>query len=303
MNGFEFRIDHKDADTRARVCTIVTPHGSISTPTLAPVGTQATVKSLTPEQIQATGTQLILANTYHLYLRPGAARIAAAGGIHKFSAIDLPIMTDSGGFQVFSLGSSIRDGVGKIANIFPGDRSRVPHNVQRTKTGNNVLVKVTDEEVVFRSHLDGSLHHFSPEKSLEVQSLIGADFVLTFDECTSPLDTYEYTRLSLERTHRWATRSVDAYHKFSSTNSQALQVVVQGGAYRDLRETSAQFCSQLPCFGYSIGGSLGRSKFDMLKVLEWTIPLLPESTPKHLLGIGEVTDIFDCVERGVDIFD
>ena len=301
MTAFSFTITHSDPITRARVGIIQSPHGCVQTPILAPVGTQATVKALTPEQIEAAGAQMILANTYHLYLRPGAQRIADAGGIHRFMACDLPIMTDSGGFQVFSLGSSIRDGVGKIANIFP-DEDRQP-NDPPPRHNSGALVRVDDHEVRFRSHLDGSLHSFTPERSMQIQSLIGADFVLTFDECTSPLDAYEYTSQALERTHRWAHQSLAAYEKYSSPQRQALFGIVQGGAYRDLREKSAALLGGMPCFGYSIGGSLGRSKSDMHRVLDWSVPLLPSGAPRHMLGIGEVDDIFACVERGIDIFD
>ncbi len=303
MTGaFDFAIKGRDAHTRARTGVITTPHGPIDTPAFSPVGTQATVKSLTPDQIRMAGAQLILANTYHLYLRPGAELIAQAGGIHRFMACDLPIVTDSGGFQVFSLGSAIQDGVGKIASIFPGGQA-ARDKPDRAEGASATFVKVEEDGVQFKSHLDGSSHYFSPEKSLHVQSLIGADFVLAFDECTSPLDSYEYTEQSMQRTHRWAVRSLEAFHRHSSSDRQALFGIVQGGAFQDLRESSARFFSQFPCFGYSIGGSLGRSKADMHRVLEWSVPLLPEGAPRHLLGIGQIEDIFECVERGIDFFD
>lgn len=300
MSLFSFTVTHKSNTTHARVGEIITPHGIIQTPVLAPVGTQATVKTLTPEQIYQTGASLILANTYHLYLRPGADRIANLGGIHKFMNYQLPIMTDSGGFQVFSLGSSIRDGVGKIGNIFPNEGS--PTKMKRDSERATTFVKINEDGVTFKSHLNGSKHEFTPEKSLEIQNLIGADFVLTFDECTSPLDSYEYTAIALARTHRWALRSFETYTKLSS-GKQALFGIVQGGAYRDLREKSAAFFAEFPCFGYSIGGSLGQSKIDMHNILDWSIPLLRPDAPRHLLGIGQVEDIFECVERGIDIFD
>jgi tRNA-guanine transglycosylase len=300
MSSFSFRVNRQDMRSRARTGTITTPHGPIATPSFAPVGTQAAIKALTPDQTKMAGAQFILANTYHLYLRPGVEIIAAAGGIHRFMGWDKPIMTDSGGFQIFSLGSSIRDRVGKIASIFPGQHR---HRTKRDGEVRPAFVKVKEDGVDFRSHIDGSLHHFSPDRSIEVQSLIGADFILAFDECTSPLDSYRYTRQSMERTHRWATLSLEAYERYSSPDKQALFGIVQGGAYEDLRTASATFITSLPCFGYSIGGSLGKSKDDMLNILEWTVPLLPDTKPRHLLGIGQVEDILECVVRGIDFFD
>lgn len=300
--SFAYNTLYQSSECQARVGEIFTPHGRIETPVLAPVGTQASVKALTPEQLKTTGAQIILANTYHLYLRPGSQRIANAGGIHRFMSLDLPIMTDSGGFQVFSLGSSIRDGVGKIASIFPDEEEGHKRDSREQPKGES-MVKIEESGVTFKSHLDGSKHHLSPESSLQIQSQIGADFVLAFDECTSPLDSYEYTRNSLERTHRWGERSAKAFEQYCDPNRQALFGIVQGGFWEDLRLHSTQFLNNLPCFGFSIGGSLGKTKDDMLKILDWTLPNLRQNAPRHLLGIGEVADLLEGIQRGVDLFD
>ncbi len=270
-----------------------------------PVATHGIVKGLTSEDLLALDVGLIIANTYHLALRPGAEQIGQLGGLHAFMNWPRAISTDSGGFQVFSLGAAIRDGVGKIADIFPDEstiaRAPVPRRVERS--GARVPhVKIDDDGVSFSSHLDGSAVRLTPERSIEIQHLLGADLMLAFDECTSPLDSYEYTRAALARTHRWAARSL-AHHTSRRRDHQALFGIVQGGAFRDLREESARYIGSLPFEGLAIGGSLGRSKKDMHAILDWTIPILPEDKPRHLLGIGELEDILACVERGIDLFD
>ena len=297
---FGFDIVARDTSSRARAGVLHTPHGDVETPVFMPVGTQATVKTLTPTELDEIGAQIILGNTYHLYLRPGADLIAALGGLHRFMAWPRPILTDSGGFQVFSLGAAIRDGVGKIADIFP-DEDRYQRG-ERTLSRAEIMAHIDDDGVTFKSHLDGSIHRFTPEVSLDIQHKLGADIILAFDECTSPLDDEAYTRRALQRTHRWALRCLDFEAKEGNAR-QALFGIVQGGAYRSLREESAQFMAGLPFAGYAIGGSLGRSKRDMHAILEWTIAILPEEKPRHLLGIGEIDDIFACIERGIDMFD
>ncbi|MEP7198607.1 MAG: tRNA guanosine(34) transglycosylase Tgt, partial [Chloroflexota bacterium] len=294
---FAFDIQNKDGQTRARTGLIRTAHGDIATPVFMPVGTQATVKALSPDDLKAVGAQIILANTYHLYLRPGANLIAEFGGLHGFMRWDRPIMTDSGGFQVFSLGSALRDGVGKIGDIFPDEDPR-----RAERPVGEALTKIDEEGVTFKSHLDGSLHRLTPPLSIKIQAQLGADFILAFDECTSPLDDEAYTRRAMERTHRWAARSWDAFAQFGQPH-QTLFGIVQGGAYRALREDSAWFIASLPFRAYSIGGSLGKSKAEMHEILDWTIPLLPDDKPRHLLGIGEIDDIFEAVARGIDMFD
>jgi len=287
--GFEIRAQLG----AARVGRISTPHGDVDTPAFFPVGTQATVKTLTPDDLLSIGTQGILANTYHLFLRPGAELIERLGGLHRFMAWPKTIMTDSGGYQAFSLGLALEHGVGKIAKMFPGS-AEAPARPTRKR-----LARIDEVGVEFASHLDGSRQLLTPEISIRVQQQLGADLILAFDECTSPLSDYDYTRAAMERTHRWANRCLDAW----TSTHQGLYGIVQGGAYPDLREQSARFIGGLPFFGMAIGGSLGRSKDDMHHVLEWTIPLLPPEKPRHLLGIGEPTDLFSCVERGIDSFD
>lgn len=294
----EFDIQHRDPKTRSRAGVIHTAHGDIQTPGFMPVATQATVKGLTSRDLYELDAQLIICNTYHLALRPGADQVAKLGGLHAFMNWQRPISTDSGGFQVFSLGAAIRDGVGKIADIFP-DEARDEGQIKGDRTP---LCKIDDDGVTFNSHLDGSIIRLTPERSMELQHLLGADFILAFDECTSPLDTPEYTHQALGRTHRWAERCLEQ-HAQTKRASQDLFGIVQGGAYRDLREESARVIGNLPFEGLAIGGSLGRSKADMHAILDWTIPLLPDGKPRHLLGIGELEDIINGVERGIDLFD
>ena len=294
---FSFDLQHRDPLSKARTGLIHTAHGDIETPVFMPVGTQATVKAMSPDDLRAVGAQIILANTYHLYLRPGAELIEELGGLHGFMGWERPIMTDSGGFQVFSLGSALRDGVGKIGDIFPDEAPR-----RAEQPAGVALTKVDEEGVTFKSHLDGSLHRLTPAVSIKIQTQLGADFILAFDECTSPLDDEAYTRRAMERTHRWAARSWDAFAQHGKPH-QTLFGIVQGGAYRALREDSAQFIASLPFPAYSIGGSLGKSKAEMHEILDWTLPLLPDAKPRHLLGIGEIDDIFEAVERGIDMFD
>lgn len=290
--ALSFSITARDGAARAGV--IHTPHGDILTPAYAVVGTRAAVKALSPADLAAAGAGLVLANTYHLYLRPGPEVVGGLGGLHRFMGWPGPIMTDSGGFQVFSLGFGREHGVGKIASIFPDEG---PAQAQ-PRFPEKKLATVDDDGVTFVSHLDGSRHRLTPEISIAVQQALGADIIVAFDECTSPLHDHGYTAAALERTHRWAVRCLEA-----RTSAQALYGVVQGGAYRDLRERSAAFLARLPFDGFAVGGSLGRSREDMLSVLEWTIPLLAPGRPRHLLGVGEVEDVFDGVARGIDTFD
>jgi queuine tRNA-ribosyltransferase len=264
--AFGFQLLKKDSHSRARIGVMHTPHGPIPTPAFAPVGTQATVKAVSPRELQELGTALILANTYHLYLRPGPDTIADLGGLHGFMGWDGPIMTDSGGFQVFSLAH---------------------------------LRAVDMTGVTFRSHLDGSEHLFTPEKVIEIQEKLGADIILCLDECPEPLD-YDYNVQALERTHHWAERCRAAHTR----HDQALFGIVQGGAFADLRRQSAEFITTLDFPGYSIGGlSVGEPKELMHEMLDVTMPLLPEDKPRHLLGVGSPEDLFEGVARGIDIFD
>lgn len=281
---FKFTISKKLKNARTGV--IKTPHGTIKTPAFIPVGTKATVKTLTSDDIKKIGFSSLLANTYHLMLQPGSKIIKKMGGLSGFMNFNGATFTDSGGYQVFSLGKGMAYSVGKITK-----------NKKEVGKKGKSLVKITDKGVEFRSHLDGKKIFMRPEDSIRIQEEIGADIIFAFDECTSPTDTRAYLEKSLERTHEWAKRCLKAHKK----KSQALFGIVQGGDYKILREKSAQFIGSLPFHGFGIGGSFGKK--EMLKVLDWTCPLLPENKPRHMLGIGVIEDIFEAVERGVDTFD
>jgi len=295
-----FSFDILATENNARVGKLVTPHGTIYTPSFVPVGTLATVKALSAEDLCKLGSQVIITNAFHLHLRPGEDLIEEMGGLHRFMSWEGPLMTDSGGFQIFSLGSGKEHGVGKIAPIFPQEKGRSigPFSSKKEKP----LVRVDEDGVGFISYLDGSRHRSTPEQVVDIQRKLGADIILVLDECTSPLHDYDYTKEAMERTHRWAVRSFAEFKRTSKTR-QALFGIIQGGAYRNLREKSAKFISEQDFDGYAIGGSLGRSKEEMNQVLEWTVPFLPQDRPRHLLGIGEIDDIFEIVRRGIDLFD
>ncbi len=261
---FEFTITARSHRARAGVFT--TPHGDLLTPVFAPVGTQAAVKTLTPAQVEAVGATLVLANTYHLYLRPGDELVREVGGLHKFMQWPRPILTDSGGFQVFSLAQTR---------------------------------KVDDDGVTFKSHIDGSTHRFTPEKSIAIQENLGADIVMAFDECSDPND-HAYSKHAMQRTHRWAERSLKA----KTRADQALFGILQGGIDPDLRTESAKFIASLDTPGIAIGGlSVGETKAEMRAMLDVMHPHLPEDKPRYLMGVGTPEDLIDGVTRGIDIFD
>jgi len=263
---FQFELIATDPDTGARAGVFHTPHGLLLTPVFAPVGTAATVKALSPRDLTDLGATLVLANTYHLYLRPGDELIRDLGGLHRFMAWDGPLLTDSGGFQVFSLGKS------------------------RT---------IDAEGVTFRSHIDGSQHRFTPEKAIAIQENLGADIIMCFDECPEPHD-YAYNVEALARTHAWAERCKAAHTR----PDQALFGITQGGVFPDLREQSAHFLTALDLPGYAIGGlSVGESKAEMSAMLEVVTPLLPADKPRYLMGVGAPEDLVNGVMRGVDMFD
>ena len=288
---------HKRIPGGARRGRIITSRGIIETPEFLPVGTRATVKSMTPRQLASIGVQGLLANTYHLYLRPGAEAVRKMGGLHTMMNWHRPIMTDSGGFQAFSLGAAKEHGVGKMGGVFPGNKAAKPE--RKAHKSGLPLAKVDDDGVTFRSYIDGSTHRFTPESSIAIQRTLGADLILAFDECTSPLATKEYTERSLHRTHAWALRCLES----PRDPHQSLYGILQGGAYQDLRQEAVDFMIKLPWDALAIGGSLGKTKEDFHKVLDWTMPQLPPQLPRHLLGIGEMIDIFEGVERGIDTFD
>jgi queuine tRNA-ribosyltransferase/7-cyano-7-deazaguanine tRNA-ribosyltransferase len=302
MTKFSFKITHRDKQTRARLGICQTSHGAIKTPAFVAVGTQASVKAIAPDDLKQIGTQVLIANTYHLHLRPGEELISQMGGLHPFMGWDGPMMTDSGGFQIFSLGAGNEHGVGKIASIFPEEQD-IGRHLHPAARGQS-LVKLDEDGVEFRSHIDGSRRKFTPESVIEIQRKLGSDMIFILDECTSPLHDYEYTRRAMERTHRWAERAIKAFSgKSAQGRPQALYGIIQGGAHQELRLESAKFIATLNFDGIAVGGSLGKSKQEMHQVLEWTMPLLPPEKPVHLLGIGNIEDIFEATERGVDTFD
>lgn len=261
---FSYKITAEN--DRARTGVFSTPHGDLITPVFAPVGTQATVKTLTPEHLKAINASLVLSNTYHLYLRPGDELVRDMGGLHHFMQWPNPMLTDSGGFQVFSL-SNTR--------------------------------KIDDEGVTFKSHIDGSTHRFTPERSISIQENLGADIVMAFDECSDPTDA-AYSRIAMQRTHRWAERSLRA----KTRPDQALFGIVQGGVDADLRAVSAEFIASLDTPGIAIGGlSVGETKEEMHRTLDVVLPILPKNKPRYLMGVGTPEDIINGVSRGVDIFD
>jgi len=263
---FDYTLLTTDPQSSARAGVFATPHGEIPMPAFAPVGTQASVKAASPHELEEAGASLILSNTYHLYLRPGADTVARMGGLHGFMGWPHPILTDSGGFQVFSLEG---------------------------------LRRVDEEGVTFRSHLDGAEHRFTPQSVIAVQEKLGADIMMCFDECASPLDR-EYSEQAMARTHRWAERCREA----QTRDDQALFGIVQGGIFPDLRAQSATYLRGLDFPGYAIGGlSVGETKEQMHATLEVVTPLLPSDRPRYLMGVGSPEDLFECVSRGVDLFD
>lgn len=298
---FGFTILKKAKQGLARVGVIHTPHGDLETPAFIVVGTKATVKSLTMEQVKTIGAQAVLSNTYHLYLAPGDEIVRDAGGLGTFMDWDGPTFTDSGGFQVFSLGVAYGKGIGKVA--------KEEEHAEDTDTEHDQLAKVDDEGVTFKSHRDGSSHRFTPERSIQIQHNIGADIIVAFDECTSPHEPHEKQKISLDRTHAWAIRSLAEHKRLLSesvtktvgTIPAALYGVVQGGKYQDLREEAARTIGAMDFDGFGIGGSFGKD--DIGTAVTWVNSILPEDKPRHLLGIGEPIDFFYGIEAGVDTFD
>lgn len=287
----------------ARVGVLTTPHGVIQTPAFVPVGTKANVKGVLPDALKALGAQVVLANTYHLYLQPGEDVVKNAGGLGKFMNWDGPTMTDSGGFQVFSLGSAFGRTITKIAK---GEEAPREHGIavfdEDVASQHGQLAVIDDEGVTFTSHLDGSLHRFTPERSIEIQHALGADMFFAFDECTAPTEPYEYQKEAMDRTHRWAERSLKAHRQNLEANKkQAIFGIVQGGRHHDLRKESAKETASMDFDGFGIGGSF--SKEDMDGALQAAIPELPEGKPRHFLGIGEPTDVLTGIAEGMDLFD
>ncbi len=294
----DFKIEKKLKNSLGRVGVITTPHGEIQTPAFVAVGTKATVKSLNPEQVRDAGTEVVLGNTYHLYLQPGDEIIRGAGGIGKFMNWPGPTMTDSGGFQVFSLGAAYGKDISKITKI-TDPSLLIPERFDDSDAPR--LAKIGQDGVSFKSHLDGSIHYITPEKSIQIQHNLGADIIFAFDECTSPTEDLKYQEEALERTHRWAERSLEEHKKLNTENKISLFGIVQGGREESLRKKSAEFIKSLDFDGFGIGGSF--AKEDMSTAVRWVNEILPEEKPRHLLGIGEPEDLFMGIENGVDLFD
>lgn len=284
-----------------RAGSLSTPHGVIETPAFVSVGTKATIKALTPEQLEEMGVSIILGNTYHLYLQPGDDVVALAGGIGKFMNWKGPTMTDSGGFQVFSLGDAFGTGASKFAFDMPQEDAITVYD-RHFSLEQARLARIDEEGVTFTSHLDGSTHRLTPERSIEIQHNLGADIIFAFDECTSPAAPKKYQKEAMDRTHRWADRSLKAHRQnIEVGRRQALFGIVQGGRFQDLRAGSAQYLAEMPFDGYGIGGSF--SKIDLDASLELVNSILPGDRPRHLLGIGEPEDLFNGIEKGIDTFD
>jgi queuine tRNA-ribosyltransferase len=301
-----FKVEVKGKGNLARAGVISTPHGNIETPAYVVVGTKASVKSLMPEDLtQYVGNQVTLANTYHLFLQPGHETIKAAGGLHQFAHWNMPTMTDSGGFQVFSLGAAFGKGVTKFAKGDVADAvEKHGLNVYSRKVAEDhgKLCIIDEEGVTFTSHLDGSMHRFTAERSIEIQHAIGADIIIAFDECTSPSADRDYQKEAMDRTHRWAKRSILAHKQdYAALKKQGLYGVIQGGQFLDLRQESARALSDMDFDGFGIGGSF--SKDDLGDSLRVVNEILPEDKPRHLLGIGEPEDIVQGVLMGCDTFD
>lgn len=303
MSAISFSIGTRDAASRARTGTLTTPHGTIQTPAFVPVGTLAGVKGVLPEQLAAIGAQVVLANTYHLYLTPGEQVVRQAGGLGQFMGWKGPTVTDSGGFQVFSLGAAFGRSITKIA------KGEEQTNVQgmavydeNVQSQHGQLAIIDEQGVSFTSHLDGSLHRFTPERSVEIQHALGADIFFAFDECTGPTEPYEYQRDAMLRTHRWAERSLKAHRQnLEASRRQAIFGIVQGGRHEDLRRESAKEIASMGFDGFGIGGSF--SKEDMAGALQAAVPELPEDKPRHFLGIGEPGDVLTGIAEGMDLFD
>lgn len=293
--ALQFKINNRLDGTLARAGVIETPHGNIQTPAFIPVGTKATLKALTPEQLEATGAQAVLANAYHLFLRPGHDIIDEAGGLHSFMNWHKPTFTDSGGFQVMSLGAGFK----KVIDM-TGKEPEEP------STKKDKLAHIDNDGVNFKSHLDGQMHRFTPEISMQIQHGIGADITFAFDELTTLYHDYNYQVESLDkRTHPWAVRSLAEHQRLNAERKhrppQALFGVVQGAHFEDLRRKSAKFLGAMEFDGYGLGGALEKDKIG--EIVRWMCEELPEDKPRHMLGISEPDDIFACIENGADTFD
>jgi len=290
----DFKITKKSKKSNARIGLLKTPHGVVETPTLVPVATQAVIKTLSSEEVRQTKSQILISNTFHLHLKPGEKIVAKHGGIHKFANLNIPIMTDSAGYQVFSLGFGRDYGTGKI--LTNNQKLTTNNQIQTGQQPKNI--KITDDGVYFKSPVNGDTLFIGPKESIKIQEQLGADIMFIFDECTSPIADFEYTKKSLLKTHKWAKICLE-----SKKTNQALFGIVQGGKFKDLRIESAKYMASLPFDGFGIGGEFGGSKKTMMQMLKWVFKELPENKPRHLLGIGHLEDIPKIIKSGVDTFD
>jgi queuine tRNA-ribosyltransferase len=296
--ALDFKIEKKLKGALGRVGKISTPHGVIETPAFVVVGTKATVKSVNTDQVKEAGAQVVLANTYHLYLQPGDETVKKMGGLGKMMNWSGPTMTDSGGFQVFSLGAAYKKGISKVLQV-TDPSLLIPERFDDSNAPR--LAKIGQDGVSFTSHIDGSVHYITPEKSIQIQHNLGADIIFAFDECTSPNEDLKYQSEALDRTHAWAKRSLEEHIKLNTEDKISLFGIVQGGRDEGLRKKSAKIISEMAFDGYGIGGSF--AKEDMQTAVKWVNEILPEEKPRHLLGIGEPEDLFMGIENGVDLFD
>jgi len=302
MSAITFEIEKRAPRSGARAGTLTTPHGTVHTPAFTPVGTKANVKGILPAQLKELGAEVVLANTYHLYLQPGEKTVQAGGGLAKFMNWNGPTITDSGGFQVFSLGAAFGKTISKFTKEDAPHEEAVAIYDESVASQHGQLAVIDNEGVSFTSHLDGSLHRFTPERSVEIQHALGADIFFAFDECTSPIASYDYQKEAMMRTHDWAERSLKTHrHALEANKKQALFGIVQGGRYEDLRRESAREIARLGFDGIGIGGSF--SKEDMRGALRAAVAELPEELPRHFLGIGEPGDILEGIAHGMDLFD
>ena len=338
MNNF-FKVFHRSSKSKARLGEITTVHGVVKTPAFVAVGTKGTIKALTPQLVKNVGTQLAFVNTYHLVTHPGVEIIEKAGGIHNYSKLGIPLMSDSGGFQIFSLARTGRDSATQIfQKTNKTEKFAFTSSQNQTRSAdvrgeeNPILVKISDDGVKFRSTFDGELVEFTPEKSMEFQRKIGADINMAFDECTYYPATYEYAEKAMERTHEWLMRCIkykassqnflqtkkardrkffDGKHQTAKnlvpsllTNQQYLYGIIQGGTFEDLRKKSAEFVVAQNTPGVAVGGlAVGESKAEIRDQVRWIADYLPEDRPVHLLGVGQFDDIIDLVKHGIDTFD
>ncbi|PJE74263.1 MAG: tRNA guanosine(34) transglycosylase Tgt [Candidatus Taylorbacteria bacterium CG10_big_fil_rev_8_21_14_0_10_41_48] len=298
-----FKIEKKLPNSLGRAGTIKTPHGVINTPAFIVVGTKAAVRGLTSDMVHDAGAEAVLANTYHLYMQPGEEGVRSMGGLHQMMQWNGPTMTDSGGFQVFSLGAGYGSNVSKILKEAK-DVPLLKHELDEEKKPS--LVEIDYDGAAFKDPYSGIIHYITPERSIEIQHTIGADIIFAFDECTSPTESRSYQREALDRTHRWGQRSLEYHHSKESSDRQALFGIVQGGRYEDLRKESARATAEMMTKdggfdGFGIGGSF--DKDDLHTAVKWVNEILPEDKPRHLLGIGEPEDMFEGVENGCDTFD